>query len=69
VPLPRSAVATLTAHRERQQQERIAAGDAWVDQDLVFTTEVGTPLEPRNVLRRFDQLARAAVCRESHSTL
>ena len=60
LPLPRSAVATLDAHRIRQTTERQAAGPAWTDSGLVFTTEVGTPLEPRNVLRRFDALARRA---------
>ena len=60
VPLPRSAVATLRTHWLRQTTERQAAGPAWTDSGLVFTTEVGTPLEPRNVLRRFDALARRA---------
>jgi integrase len=60
VPLPRSTAVTLQAHRERQRAERRAAGDAWPEQDLVFTTAIGTPLEPRNVLRRFEQIAREA---------
>ncbi len=60
VPLPRSAVATLRTHWLRQTSERQAAGPAWTDCGLVFTTEIGTPLEPRNVLRRFDALARKA---------
>lgn len=60
VPLPRSAVSSLESHRGRQEQERLAAGDSWLDQDLVFTTEIGTPLEPRNVLRRFEKMAREA---------
>ncbi len=60
VPLPRSTVETLRAHRTRQLSERLAAGPAWQDRGLVFSTEVGTPLEPRNVLRRFDALAAQA---------
>src|SRR4051794_38706388 len=60
VPLPRSAVAALAAHRTQQAEERRAAADAWEDHGLVFTTEIGTPLEPRNVLRRFELLARRA---------
>jgi integrase len=60
VPLPRSAVETLRAHRVRQTTERLAAGPAWTDCGLVFATEVGTALEPRNVLRRFEALARKA---------
>ena len=60
VPLPRSAVETLRAHRGRQEDERRAAAGTWRDGGLVFTTEIGTPLEPRNVLRRFEQLAQRA---------
>ncbi len=60
VPLPRSAVGTLRAHRSRQEDERREADGAWLDTGLVFTTEIGTPLEPRNVLRRFELLAQRA---------
>ena len=60
VPLPRSAVETLQAHRARQEDDRRSAGATWRDNSLVFTTEIGTALEPRNVLRRFEQLAQRA---------
>ncbi len=60
VPLPRSAVEALGAHRARQEDEWRAASESWRDTGLVFTTEIGTPLEPRNVLRRFELLAVSA---------
>jgi integrase len=60
VPLPRSAVAALAPHRTRQVEERRATAEAWEHHGLVFTTEIGTPAEPRNVLRRFELLARRA---------
>ena len=66
VPLPRSTVAVLRAHRQQQATEQLAAGDAWQDSDLLFTTEVGTALEPRNVLRRFETLAERAGLRDVH---
>jgi integrase len=66
VPLPRSTVEVLRAHRSRQASEKLAAAEVWQDSDLVFTTEIGTPLEPRNVLRQFDQLARRAGLRDVH---
>jgi integrase len=66
VPIPRSAVEVLRAHRIQQAAEQLAAGEAWRDSDLVFTTEVGTPLEPRNVLRRFETLAQRAGLRDVH---
>ncbi len=60
VPLPRSAIETLQAHRTRQLDEQHTATGAWQEHGLVFTTEIGTPLEPRNVLRRFEVLAERA---------
>lgn len=66
VPLPRSTVTALRAHRRQQATEQLAAGEAWRDSDLLFTTEVGTPLEPRNVLRRFETLAERAGLRDVH---
>ncbi|SES66959.1 tyrosine-type recombinase/integrase [Geodermatophilus poikilotrophus] len=60
VPLPRSAIETLRAHRTRQLEEQRMTAGAWQEHGLVFTTEIGTPLEPRNVLRRFEVLAERA---------
>jgi integrase len=66
VPLPRSTVEVLRAHRGRHAAHRLAAAEVWQDSDLVFTTEIGTPLEPRNVLRQFDKIARRAGLRDVH---
>ncbi|MDT0277111.1 tyrosine-type recombinase/integrase [Blastococcus goldschmidtiae] len=54
------------AHRGRQEDERRSAAGTWRDGGLVFTTEIGTPLEPRNVLRRFEQLAQRAGLADVH---
>lgn len=60
VPLPRAGIEALRAHRTRQLEEQRAAAGVWQEHGLVFTTEIGTPLEPRNVLRRFEVLAERA---------
>jgi integrase len=60
VPLPRSAIETLRAQRTRQLEEQRTAAGAWQEHGLVCTTEIGTPLEPRNALRRFEVLAERA---------
>ncbi|MFE6848023.1 tyrosine-type recombinase/integrase [Streptomyces sp. NPDC057686] len=39
--------------REQQEEEREAAGAGWKDASLVFTTAVGSPLDPANVTRYF----------------
>lgn len=60
VPLPRTAVDTLRAHRVAQAAERLALGPAWTEHGLVFPSEIGTPLDPRNVSARFQRLTRSA---------
>lgn len=44
-------VRVLVEHRQRQEVERNAAGEFWVPSELVFTSEVGTPLDPDNLKR------------------
>lgn len=58
--LPSLAIAALERQRARQAAERLRIGPAWQESDLVFTTPIGTPMEPRNVSRRFDQMRREA---------
>ena len=64
IALPQTVVAALRMHRARQLQERLLAGSRWHDSGLVFTTTIGTPLEPRNVTRDFQRiLAKAGLPR------
>jgi integrase len=58
--LATDAVAVLTGHQARQAADREYALDAWQDQDLVFTTAIGTPVHPRNLVRSFDRLCTIA---------
>lgn len=60
VPLSTPLVAMLRAHRAAQEVERQAAGDQWHDQRLVFATELGAPVDPRNVLRTVQIAAQKA---------
>ena len=46
--------------QERQDAERQALGEAWREHGLVFASSIGTPVEPRNVNRRWDELRRRA---------
>lgn len=69
VPLPRAATVALQGRRTRQLEEQRTAAGAWQEHGLVFTTEIGTPLEPRNVLRRIEVLAERAGLRSVAHTL
>ncbi len=58
--LPQMAVDALTAHQERQQDERAAAGEQWDDRGLVFASRTGNALDAANVRREFKACCKAA---------
>jgi integrase len=60
VPLNAAVVAMLRRHRTEQKAERLRAGNQWLDSGLVFTTEFGGPVDPRNLLRVIEVAAKAA---------
>jgi integrase len=43
---------TLKRHRTRQAEERLKAGSAYQNEDLVFATVTGTPINPSNLRNR-----------------
>lgn len=62
VALSPDVIEVLEQHRKHQEDERQFMGEAWPDNDFVFTTKVGTPIHPRNLGRIWETLqARANV--------
>lgn len=63
VSLPPSVAEALREHRLRQKEEQLLAGGRWGnDRDLIFTTTIGTPLDPDYVSKEFSrQLERAGL--------
>lgn len=60
VPLHAGVVTALKGWRTQQLQERLAAGDQWTDTKVVFATELGTMVDPRNLLRTVELAAAKA---------
>jgi len=60
VPLAPAVVEVLRKHKATQAAERLRAGNQWRDSGLVFTTELGGPVDPRNLLRVVEVAAKAA---------
>jgi integrase len=60
VPIAPPLVAMLLAHRADQEAERIASRDKWQDHGLVFASELGMPVDPRNILRTIQIAAQKA---------
>jgi integrase len=60
IPMPTFVDRSLKGQQERQNLERLLAGDRWTDTGLVFTSTVGTPLDGKNVTHRFQAILKNA---------
>ena len=60
VNLPAPMLATIRAHKARQAADRLALGEAWQVTGFIFTTSVGTPMDPRNLNREFKTICHRA---------
>jgi integrase len=58
--LPKRAIDALIAHRKRQAVERLAAGEAWQDANLVFCHEDGRQYSSDALNWRFSRMTRRA---------
>jgi integrase len=53
-------VEMLKVHQQVQQAQKQFMGIKWQENDLVFTTSIGTPLDHRNMMRDFDNMLKTA---------
>jgi integrase len=60
LPLPAICTAALELRRTEQAADRADAGMKWQGSKLVFTTSLGTPVDPRNFNRSFATRCRKA---------
>jgi integrase len=63
IPLHDGLVGILRKHRRLQLEARLAAGSRWHDSGLVFTSGIGTPLEPRALNEDFERITDKAELR------
>jgi integrase len=58
--LPKLAAEALRQHHVSQAAQKLKAGEAWQDHNLVFCTSVGTQLDASNVRRAFRKITKDA---------
>jgi len=58
-------VVALKEHKAAQKRERLAS-PAWTETGYVFTTGLGTPLDPRNVAKQFESNCMMAKIGKRH---
>ena len=64
LPLPGLCVTALRLRQAGQEKAKADAGKVWQADRLVFTTGLGTPIEPRNFNRSWDTRCRKAGVRK-----
>lgn len=77
ISLPDETISELKKHKAMINQERLLARDIYNNHDLVVCTEIGTPCNPRNLLRTFNNAIEKASLtklrfhdlRHTHATL
>jgi len=52
IALTKTAGGALRRHKVRQAEQRLKVGADWMDMDLVFTNEIGGPIDAGNLRRR-----------------
>ena len=56
LPFGESTIEVLKREKRRQSERKMVAGDVWKDNDFVFTNDIGGPLNPNGVSKRFSKL-------------
>jgi integrase len=60
IVLSSTIIVKLREHLNLQQQERQQAGNRWQENDLIFPSTFGTPLDHRNLYRDYKELLKEA---------
>jgi hypothetical protein len=58
-----STIKLLKAEKHKQQMKKLVAGNVWQETDYVFTNDIGGPLNPNGVSKRFSKLLKKLGCR------
>lgn len=60
VPIPSALIVTLQEHSTNQKLEKLKAGTSYIDDNFVFTTELGKNIDSRNLIRSYERLIKKA---------
>lgn len=60
LPIPSILIDKLKKHRAMIVAEKLKAGNIYIDNDLVFPTELGKYVEPSNLRKRYNKLLQKA---------
>lgn len=56
VPIPSNLIPILENHSKNQKLEKLKAGSSYLDNDFIFTTELGKPINARNMTKTYKRI-------------
>jgi len=60
IPIPLNIIPLLKERQEQQEKEKAAAFDLYTENNYVFCTVLGLPIDPRNLSRSFQRILKRA---------
>ena len=60
IALGETTIEKLRKHQDFQAGERKAAGESWIENDMIFPSSTGTPMDPSNLYHSFKRLLKEA---------
>ncbi len=60
IPITDNIVKYLTSYKIKQNENKLALGDSYKKNDLVGCTKIGSPIDPRNLIREFKEIIKKA---------
>jgi integrase len=60
IKLGKGLLAMLELHRQRQETQKLLAGNRWKENGMIFTTSIGTFIDQTKVSREFKRILREA---------
>ncbi len=60
IKLGKGLLAMLEAHREKQETQKVLAGERWKEHGMIFITGIGTYIDQTKVSREFKSILRSA---------
>lgn len=60
IPIPDSLIPELIKHKRNQEKEKSDAGDLYEDKNIIFSTDTGRYIHPRNFMRSFYRIVEKA---------
>lgn len=58
ISIPKLVMQEIIAHKKRQNEEKLKTGQLYIDNNLVFCTDIGKPIDVSNLMRVYKRILK-----------